>query len=56
VGLISKLTKAPVRIGYKSSNWFLKNAYTQLLPNQNFRHTIETNLDPLTSLGIPDQK
>ena len=53
--LIAKLTKAPIRIGHKSENWFLKNTYTQLLPKQNFRHTIETNLDPLKSLGIPIQ-
>ena len=52
-GLITKLTNAPVRIGHKSENLFLTNAYTQLLPKQNFRHTIETNLDPLRSLDIP---
>jgi len=52
-GLIAKLTNAPIRIGHKTNSWFLKNAYTHLLPDQNFRHTIETNLDPLIRLGIP---
>ena len=52
-GLITMLTNAPIRIGHKSNNWLLRNAYTQFLPNQNYRHTIETNLDPLLSLGIP---
>ena len=52
-GLISLLSKAPFRIGHKSSNWFLRNAYTETLPGQKFRHTIETNLDPLRSLEIP---
>lgn len=52
-GLIAKFSNAPVKIGHKSKNWLLKNTYTQALPSQNFRHSIETNLDPLKSLGIP---
>lgn len=52
-GLIAKFSNAPIRIGHKSNKWLLRNAYTQFLPNQNYRHTIETNLDPLLSLGIP---
>ena len=52
-GFISLLTNAQIRLGYLSSNWFLRNAYTQFLPKQNFRHTIETNLDPLKVLKIP---
>ena len=52
-GFISLLTNAQIRLGYLSSNWFLRNAYTQFLPKQNFRHTIETNLDPLKILKIP---
>ena len=52
-GFISLLTNAQNRLGYLSSNWFLRNAYTQFLPKQNFRHTIETNLDPLKILKIP---
>jgi heptosyltransferase III len=51
--LIAKLTKAPIRIGYEGSNQFLKNAFTHHLPKQNFRHTIETNLDPLEYLKAP---
>jgi len=51
--LIAILTKAPVRIGYPSSNRLLKKAFSHTLPKQNFRHTIETNLDPLKSLKIP---
>jgi heptosyltransferase III len=52
-GLITMFSNAPIKIGYKSNNWLLKNTYTHFLPNQKFRHTIETNLDPLKSLGIP---
>lgn len=52
-GLITMITRAPIKIGYKSSNILLKNAYTYILPKQNFRHTIETNLDPLKFLSIP---
>lgn len=51
--LICLLSKAPVRIGYKSNNRFLKNALTHIMPKQDFRHTIETNLDPLRILNIP---
>ena len=52
-GFISLLTNAQIRLGYLSSNWFLRNSYTQFLPKQDFRHTIETNLDPLKVLKIP---
>jgi len=52
-GLITLLTQAPVRIGFLSSNWILRNAYTQTLPKQDFRHTIDVNLDPLKILKIP---
>ena len=52
-GLITKFINAPIKIGHPSKNWFLKNVYTQVLPNQNLRHTIETNLDPLKNLDIP---
>jgi heptosyltransferase-3 len=50
---ISWLTGAPIRIGYPNKNWVLKNAFTHHLPKQEFRHTLETNLDPLRVLGIP---
>jgi len=52
-GFISLLTNAKIRLGYLSSNWLLRSAYTQFLPKQDFRHTIETNLDPLKVLKIP---
>jgi len=50
---ISWLTGAQIRIGYSNKNWILKNAFTHHLPKQEFRHTLETNLDPLRILGIP---
>ena len=49
---ITWLSKASVRVGY-INNWILKNVYTHELPEQKFRHTIETNLDPLRKLNIP---
>ena len=52
-GFITLLTKARIRLGFLSSNWLLRNAYTQILPKQNFRHTINMNLDPLNILKIP---
>ena len=52
-GLISLLTNAPIRLGFLSSNWLLRNAYTQTLPKQDFRHTIDVNLNPLKILKIP---
>lgn len=51
--LVAMLSKAPVRIGYPSSNRFFKNVYSHILSKQNFRHTVESNLDPLESLRIP---
>ena len=50
---ISWLSGAPIRIGYPNKNRILKNAFTHHLPKQAFRHTLETNLDPLRALGIP---
>jgi heptosyltransferase-3 len=50
---ISWLTGAPIRIGYPNKNRILKNVFTHHLPKQEFRHTLETNLDPLRALGIP---
>jgi len=52
-GLISKLTLSKIKIGYLSKNKLLKNVYTNFLPKQDFRHTVETNLDPLRLLNIP---
>jgi len=42
-----------MRVGYPSKSRLLKNTFTHYLPKQEFRHTIETNLDPLRVLGIP---
>ena len=50
---ITKLTRSNMRIGYPSKNIILKNVYTHQLPRQDFRHTLETNLDPLRLLNIP---
>ena len=51
--LITLFSKSPVRIGYSNKNWILRNAITHFLPDQGFRHTLETNLDPLRLLNIP---
>lgn len=51
--LIALISKSPIRIGYSNDNWILRNAITHFLPNQGFRHTLETNLDPLRLLNIP---
>ena len=51
-GFITLLTKAPVRLGYLSPNWILRDAYTETFPKQGFRHTIDTNLDSLKILKI----
>jgi len=50
---IAWLSGAPIRIGYPNKNRILKNAFTHHLPKQAFRHTLETNLDPLRVLNIP---
>ena len=50
---IAWLSGAPIRIGYPSKNWVLKNAFTHFLPKQGLRHALETNLDPLRALDIP---
>ena len=50
---IAWLTQAPVRIGYMNKNWILRNAFTHHLPQQELRHTLETNLDALALLNIP---
>lgn len=50
---IAKLTRSNKRIGYHSKNKMLNNAFTHYLPKQEFRHTLETNLDPLRLLDIP---
>lgn len=46
-------SKASIRIGSKSQKWLFKNIFSHHMPSQNFRHTIETNLDPLRVLNIP---
>jgi len=50
---ITKLTRSNMRIGYWNKNIMLKNVFTHYLPRQDYRHTIETNLDPLRLLNIP---
>jgi len=52
---ITKLTRSNRRIGYQSKNKMLNNVYTHYLPKQDFRHTVEINLDPLRILNIPIQ-
>jgi len=50
---ITKLTRSNMRIGYRNKNVILKNVFTHHLPRQDYRHTLETNLDPLRLLNIP---
>jgi len=56
--LISLFSFSKIRMGYLSKNFLLRKAYTIILPNQEFRHTIDTNLDPLKflDLSIKDKK
>jgi len=52
--LIALLSKSKIKIGYKNKkNKLLKNVFTQNLPPQQFRHTIESNLDALRILDLP---
>ncbi|WP_331775634.1 putative lipopolysaccharide heptosyltransferase III [Sulfurospirillum sp. 1612] len=45
---------AKIKIGYKpNKNKLLQNVFTHLLPPQEFRHTIECNLDALRVLNLP---
>jgi heptosyltransferase-3 len=50
---IAWLTSAPVRVGYFNNKRIFKNTFTHYLPKQEFRHTLETNLDPLRVLNLP---
>lgn len=45
---------AKIKIGYQpKKNKMLQNVFTHLLPPQEFRHTIECNLDVLRVLNLP---
>jgi heptosyltransferase-3 len=50
---IAKLSGAKTKIGYPSKKFLFKNIFDYYLPKQEFRHTLETNLDPLRALNIP---
>ncbi len=51
---LALLSGSTIKIGYKNKNNFLlKNVFTHNLPNQELRHTLETNLDPLRVLNLP---
>ncbi len=50
---ISWFSKASIRIGYESQNWLFKNTYTNEMPSQKLRHTVDVNLDPMRALNIP---
>jgi len=51
---IALFGKAKTKIGYKNEkNRLLKNVFTHILPPQEFRHTIEMNLDALRVLNLP---
>ena len=50
---LALISGAKIKIGYQNKkNWFLKNVFTHQLPAQKFRHTLETNLDPLRALNL----
>jgi heptosyltransferase III len=51
--LISWALKAPIRIGYSNQRWFFRKIFTDELPKQGLRHTVEVTLDPLRVLDIP---
>ena len=51
---LALISGASTKIGYKGSkNILIKNVFDYTLPQQNLRHTLETNLDPLHVLNIP---
>jgi len=50
---ITWLSGASIRIGHQNKNWIFRNAFNHYLSKQEFRHTLETNLDPLRILDIP---
>ena len=50
--LISWCSGAPIKIGYKNNNSFLKKSITHELPEQKLRHTIELALDSLRVLNL----
>ncbi len=51
---IALVSGAGVKVGYPvKKNRLLKNVFTRTLPEQEFRHTVETNLDVLRVLGLP---
>lgn len=50
---IALVSGAPIRIGHLNNNRIFKSAFTYYLLKQDFRHTLETNLDPLRILDIP---
>jgi len=53
---LSLLSNANIKIGYKNlKNRLLKNVFTYNLPNQELRHTLETNLDALRVLNLSIQ-
>jgi len=52
--IISLLSRARLRFGYKGKSLLSKVAYNNFLPDQEFRHTIETNLDVLKILGFKE--
>ena len=50
---IALFSGAPIRIGHVNKRTIFNHAFTHSLPKQAFRHTLETNLDPLHVLNIP---
>jgi len=50
---ISLFSGSKTRVGFKNNSFLLNKAFTDFLPNQGFRHTIDTNLDSLSILNVP---
>jgi len=51
---LALISGASTKIGYEGSkNILIKNVFDYTLPQQNLRHTLETNLDSLRVLNIP---
>lgn len=51
--ILSLISKAKTKIGYKSKNIFLKNTFTFNLPTFTKRHMVDIGLDTLRVLNLP---
>ena len=49
--IIAKISGADIRVGLPPKKGLFRRVYNFPLPRQSLRHTLETNLDPLRTLG-----